>query len=110
MAAPGEALTQSGYIEHHLSNLSLAKLGMVADETSFWNVHIDSLFFSVLTGMLFLWVFRSVAKKATTGVPGKLQCFVEMVVEFVADNVKETFHGRNPLVAPLALTIFCSTF
>lgn len=107
MAAPGEALTQSGYIEHHLSNLSLAKLGMVADETSFWNVHIDSLFFSVLTGMLFLWVFRSVAKKATTGVPGKLQCFVEMVVEFVADNVKETFHGRNPLVAPLALTIFC---
>ena len=102
MAAP----TASGYIEHHLQNLSLAKFGLV-EETSFWNVHIDSLFFSVLTGMLFLWVFRSVAKKATVGVPGKLQCFVEMVVEFVGDNVKETFHGRNPLIAPLALTIFC---
>ncbi|MBW3698387.1 MULTISPECIES: F0F1 ATP synthase subunit A [Vibrio] len=102
MAAP----TASGYIEHHLQHLSLAKFGLV-EETSFWNVHIDSLFFSVLTGMLFLWIFRSVAKKATVGVPGKLQCFVEMVVEFVGDNVKETFHGRNPLIAPLALTIFC---
>ncbi|MCE7631360.1 F0F1 ATP synthase subunit A, partial [Vibrio fluvialis] len=49
MAAPGEALTSSGYIEHHLSNLSLYKLGLVAEETSFWNVHIDSLFFSLFT-------------------------------------------------------------
>ncbi|MCG7499280.1 F0F1 ATP synthase subunit A [Vibrio sp. Of7-15] len=100
MAAPGEALTPSGYITHHLTNLSVGDGG-------FWTVHIDSLFFSVLTGALFLWVFRSVAKKATTGVPGKLQCFVELVVEFVDQNVKETFHGRNPLIAPLALTIFC---
>lgn len=105
MATPGEALTSSSYIAHHLQHLSLAKLGLVA-EGSFWNVHIDSLLFSVATGVLFLWVFRSVAKKATTGVPSRLQCAVEMVVEFVADNVKDTFHGRNPLIAPLALTIF----
>ncbi|GEA52573.1 ATP synthase subunit a [Vibrio inusitatus NBRC 102082] len=105
MATPGEALTSSSYIDHHLQNLSLAKLGIVA-EGSFWNVHIDSLLFSVLTGVLFLWVFRSVAKKATTGVPSRLQCAVEMVVEFVGENVKDTFHGRNPLIAPLALTIF----
>ncbi|CAH0541975.1 F0F1 ATP synthase subunit A [Vibrio marisflavi] len=110
MAAPGEALTSAGYIEHHLANLSLAKLGLVAEETSFWNVNIDSLVFSVLTGVLFLWVFRSVAKKATSDVPGKLQCFVEMVVGFVDQNVKDTFHGRNPLIAPLALTIFCWVF
>lgn len=57
--------------------------------------------------MIFLWIFRSVAKKATVGVPGKLQCFVEILVEFVDQNVKDTFHGRNPLIAPLALTIFC---
>ncbi|GAL22868.1 ATP synthase F0 sector subunit a [Vibrio maritimus] len=44
MAAPGEALTSAGYITHHLTNLSLGKLGLV-DESSFWNVHIDSLFF-----------------------------------------------------------------
>ncbi|GEM81163.1 F0F1 ATP synthase subunit A [Vibrio superstes] len=105
MATPGEALTSSSYIAHHLQNLSLVKLGLV-EEGSFWNVHIDSLFFSVLTGVLFLWVFRSVAKKATTGVPSRLQCAVEMVVEFVGENVKDTFHGRNPLIAPLALTIF----
>ncbi|MGF1683417.1 F0F1 ATP synthase subunit A [Photobacterium minamisatsumaniensis] len=100
MAAPGEALTPSGYITHHLTNLSVGDGG-------FWTVHIDSLFFSALTGMAFLWLFRSVAKKATSGVPSKLQCFVEMVVEFVDSNVKDTFHGRNPLIAPLALTIFC---
>ncbi|MGY3571158.1 F0F1 ATP synthase subunit A [Vibrio sp. SCSIO 43135] len=102
MAAP----TASGYIEHHLQHLSLAKLGLV-EETSFWNVHIDSLFFSWFTGLIFLGVFYLVAKKVTAGVPGKLQCFVEMVVEFVDQNVKDTFHGRNPLIAPLALTIFC---
>ncbi|MGF1701876.1 F0F1 ATP synthase subunit A [Photobacterium makurazakiensis] len=100
MAAPGEALTPSGYITHHLTNLSVGDGG-------FWTVHIDSLFFSALTGIAFLWLFRSVAKKATSGVPSKLQCFVEMVVEFVDSNVKDTFHGRNPLIAPLALTIFC---
>lgn len=103
MAAPGEALTPSGYITHHLTNLAVGDGG-------FWTVHIDSLFFSVLTGMIFLGLFRSVAKKATSGVPGKLQCLVEILVEFVDTNVKDTFHGRNPLIAPLALTIFCWIF
>ncbi|GAL08032.1 F0F1 ATP synthase subunit A [Photobacterium aphoticum] len=100
MAAPGEALTPSGYITHHLTNLAVGDGG-------FWTVHIDSLIFSALTGLLFLWVFRKAAKSATSGVPGKLQCFVEILVEFVDTNVKDTFHGRNPLIAPLALTIFC---
>ncbi|PSW01403.1 F0F1 ATP synthase subunit A [Photobacterium lipolyticum] len=100
MSAPGEALTPSSYITHHLTNLTVGDGG-------FWTVHIDSLFFSVMTGLAFLWVFHSVAKKATSGVPGKLQCFVEIMVEFVDNSVKETFHGRNKLIAPLALTIFC---
>ena len=99
MAAPGEALTPSGYITHHLTNLSVGE--------GFWTVHIDSLFFSVLTGLIFLGLFRKAAKTATSGVPGKLQCFVEIMVEFVDGSVKETFHGRNKLIAPLALTIFC---
>ncbi|MEH6530060.1 MAG: F0F1 ATP synthase subunit A [Photobacterium frigidiphilum] len=100
MSAPGEALTSSSYITHHLTNLTVGDGG-------FWTVHIDSLFFSVLTGLAFILVFHSVAKKATSGVPSKLQCFVEMLVEFVDNSVKETFHGRNPLIAPLGLTIFC---
>jgi F-type H+-transporting ATPase subunit a len=67
MAAHGEALTSAGYIDHHLTNLSLYKLGLVAEETSFWNVHIDSLFFSWFTGLIFLGIFYKVAKKTTAG-------------------------------------------
>jgi len=102
MAATGEALTPQGYIQHHLTNLSVGE--------GFWTWHIDSLFFSVGLGVLFLWLFSRVSKKATTGVPGKLQCFVEMIIEFVDSSVKETFHGRNPVIAPLALTIFVWVF
>lgn len=66
MAAPGEALTPSGYITHHLTNLSTYKLGLVAEESSFWNVHIDSLFFSWFTGLIFLGIFYAVARKTTS--------------------------------------------
>ncbi|ATF09517.1 F0F1 ATP synthase subunit A [Candidatus Enterovibrio altilux] len=102
MAAPGETLTPSSYIVHHLLNLSVGE--------GFWMVHIDSLFFSVLIGIAFLWFFSSVAKKATTEVPGMIQCVVEIIVEFIDRNVRETFKGNNPLIAPLALTIFVWIF
>ena len=102
MAAQGEALTASSYIQHHLTNLAVGE--------GFWTWHIDSLLFSVGLGALFLWVFYKVGQKATVGVPGKLQCFVEMLVEFVDGVVKETFHGRNPVIAPLGLTIFVWVF
>lgn len=98
MADHGEALTASGYIAHHLHNWSVGE--------GFWTWHVDSLLFSVGLGILFLGLFYSVARKATTGVPGKLQCAVEIIVEFVDSNVRDTFHGRNKLIAPLALTIF----
>jgi len=102
MAAQGEALTASGYIQHHLTNLAVGE--------GFWTWHIDSLLFSVGLGALFLWIFYKVGQKATVGVPGKLQCFVEMLVEFVDGVVKESFHGRNPVIAPLGLTIFVWVF
>lgn len=98
MAEQSEALTSTGYIQHHLTNWSAGE--------GFWTWHIDSLAFSIGLGVLFLWLFHKVAKSATTGVPGKLQCLIEMTVEFVDSNVKDTFHGKNPLIAPLALTIF----
>lgn len=93
----GEA-TVSGYIKHHLTN------GTVGE--GFWTWHVDSIFWAVLLGLVFILSFRSVAKKATAGVPGKFQCLVEMIVEFVGQSVKDTFQGKNPLIAPLALTIF----
>jgi len=91
-------LTSQEYIKHHLTNLTVGE--------GFWTWHLDTLGWSVFLGLVFLTIFRSVAKKATTGVPGKLQCAVELVVGFVDDSVKGTFHGKNALIAPLALTIF----
>ncbi|MFH0255588.1 F0F1 ATP synthase subunit A [Vibrio rumoiensis] len=97
MAGSGE-LTPQEYISHHLTNLQAG--------SGFWTFNIDSLIFSVVLGSLMMWIFYRVGKKATSGVPGKLQCFVEMVVEFVDASVKDIFHGKNALVAPLALTVF----
>lgn len=94
--------TSADYISHHLSFLTTGE--------GFWNVHLDSLFFTILSAVLFLWVFRKVAKTATTGVPGKLQCLVEMIVEWINGIVRENFHGSRDVVAPLALTVFCWVF
>ena len=126
MAAEG-ALTTSGYIKHHLTNLTFGKLpegferydgtvlqdatwtiahGEEAASMGFWAINLDTMFFSVGLGVLFLWLFRKVAVKATSGVPGNLQNFVEAIVGFVDENVKSSFHSRNAVVAPLALTIF----
>ncbi|WP_040976717.1 F0F1 ATP synthase subunit A [Necropsobacter massiliensis] len=95
-------LTTSGYIQHHLEFLKTGD--------SFWNIHIDTLFFSVLSGVIFLFLFYKVATKATSGVPGKLQCLVEILVEWVDGIVKENFHGPRNVIAPLGLTIFCWVF
>jgi F-type H+-transporting ATPase subunit a len=116
----GETVTASSYIQHHLQNLTygmhpehgwmFAHTSKEAQEMGFWAVHVDTLGWSVGLGILFLWLFRKAAKKATTGIPGGLQNFVEIMVEFVDTSVKETFHGRNKVIAPLALTIFCWIF
>lgn len=95
-------MTSSSYIQHHLTNAQVGE--------GFWTWNIDTLIVSAVLGILFLAIFRMVAKKADTGVPGKLQCFVEMIIEFVDTSVKETFHGRSKLIAPLALTIFVWIF
>lgn len=114
------AETASGYIQHHLQNLtygqhpvngwSFAHTAQEAKEMGFWAFHVDTLGWSVVLGLLFVLLFRMAAKKATSGQPGGLQNFVEVMVEFVDTSVKETFHGRNPLIAPLALTIFVWVF
>lgn len=68
------------------------------------------MFFSVVLGLLFLVMFRSVAKKATSGVPGKFQTAIELIVGFVHGSVKDMYHGKSKLIAPLALTIFVWVF
>ncbi|PVX39245.1 F-type H+-transporting ATPase subunit a [Pasteurella langaaensis DSM 22999] len=98
----GESQTSIEYIQHHLTFLTSGE--------GFWSFNLDSLFFTVLTGLVFSGIFYSVGKKMTTGVPGKLQCVVEMLVEWIDGVVKENFSGKRTLVAPLALTIFVWVF
>ncbi|MBO9491288.1 F0F1 ATP synthase subunit A [Endozoicomonas sp. G2_1] len=106
------AADTGSYIKHHLTNAKMCSadggiaFNKACADAGFWTLHIDTLLWSIVLGLIFLLTFRSVAKKATTGVPGKLQCAVEMIVEFVDKSVKETFHGKNALIAPLSLTIF----
>jgi F-type H+-transporting ATPase subunit a len=103
-AGETEAGGMTEYIQHHLKHLT------VNEGHGFWQVHIDSVAFKLSIAFLFLVAFISVARRATPGVPGKFQCFIEMVVETVDGLVKETFHGKSRLIAPLAITIFCMVF
>ncbi|WP_016954711.1 F0F1 ATP synthase subunit A [Catenovulum sp. SX2] len=116
MAANGESLTSQGYIQHHLTNAKACftdqglSFNYACSDAGFWTWHIDTLGWSIFLGLIFILTFRSAAKKATTGVPGKFQCAVEMIVEFVGKSVKDTYHGDSKLIAPLALTIFVWVF
>lgn len=111
-----EQLTATGYIKHHLQNLTVglhpehgltfAHSAEDAREMGFWAVHLDTMFWSIGLGVLFLFLFRKVAVRVTSGVPGSLQNFVEWTIEFIDSQVRGSFSGRNHLIAPLALTIF----
>ncbi len=92
----------TGYIVHHLTPLSTGE--------GFWTLHLDSLFWSAVLGALFVCFFKTAADKATTETPGLVQNFAEMMIEFVDGQVKDSFHGRSKLIAPLALTVFCWVF
>jgi len=124
--------SSTDYIKHHLTNLTygelpagyeradgtvltesawtLAQTAQEASDMGFMALHVDSLAWSFGLGALIMFIFWRAAKKATTGVPSGLQNFVESLVEFVDNTVKESFNGKNALVAPLSLTIFCWVF
>lgn len=110
----GAAQTASEYIEHHLSNLTICRdqgeWVWNHCEGNFWALNVDSMFFSVLLGVVFLWLFGKVAKQASAGKPGKLQAAVELVVGFVQGAVRDAFQGDSKLIAPLSLTIFVWVF
>ncbi len=108
--------TSSEYIQHHLQNLTLGvkadgSIGIAhgaaeAKAMGFWAIHLDTMFWSIGLGALFLFFFYKAASKATSGVPGRWQNFVEMIIQFIDDNVRGTFTAKNDLVAPIALTLF----
>lgn len=101
-----------GYVLHHLRNLTVNLQTMRIDEHAqgFWALHLDSVLFSLLLGGLFFWLFRRVAVNASVERPGRLQSGIEIIVEFVNGQVRDLFHRENPIVAPLALTIFVWVF
>jgi len=115
-----ENITSAEYIRHHLQNLTLGRLpdgtwGIAenaeqAKEMGFWAFHLDTLAFSVGLGILFLFLFRWAAARATSSTPGGWQNFVEWIVEFIDGAVKGSFSGHNPVIAPLALTVFVWIF
>jgi F-type H+-transporting ATPase subunit a len=93
----------SEYIAHHLQNFSTSHQTSIID-FSVWN--IDTLFWSILCGLVTILVLRLAARKATPDVPGRFQCAVEMLVELVEDQSKSIIHGNRRFIAPLALTVF----
>lgn len=115
MSGSGETLGSKDYISHHLNNLQmdLRTFELVQpgnDSPGFWVINIDSMFFSIVLGLLFLFIFRRVAAKASSGVPGKLQCAVELIIGFVNSSVKDMYQGNSKVIAPLALTVFVWVF
>lgn len=108
--------TASEYISHHLTNLKVCRVdgAWVWNDPgctgNFWTIHVDSMFFSLLLGAVFIWLFGRVAKNVTSGKPGKLQAAIELIIKFVDTSVRDAFHGSNKLIAPLSLTIFVWVF
>jgi F-type H+-transporting ATPase subunit a len=95
----------TSYIKHHLTHLTVD-----TGHGAFWAVHVDSIFFTLLLSFVFILLLSLAARRATSGVPGKLQAAVEIVLEAVDGMVKDTYHGTNKFIAPLAVTIFCIVF
>ena len=115
-----EVHTSAEYIKHHLQNLTFGQLpdggwGIAhtpeqAKAMGFWALNLDTFGISLLLGVLMLFVFRRAAKSITAGAPSGLLNFCEWSIEFVDSNVRGSFSGKNPMIAPLALTIFFWVF
>jgi len=118
--AGGSEQTHGEYIQHHLQNLTYGKLpngewgiahsAAEAKAMGFWAFHVDTLAWALILGAVFFFLFRSVAKKANSGVPTRFQAGIESIVEFVDGNVRDSYHGTSKVIAPLALTLFVWIF
>lgn len=104
-------VSSTNYIKHHLTyltyNVSDMKMGSAG---GFWTINLDTVLFSLVLGTIVVLLMYYGARKVTTGVPGKIQNFAELMLEFADNQVKDCFHGKNNLIGPLALTIFLWVF
>ena len=117
----GENQTSQEYISHHLTNLTYGRhpdgswgFAGSTDEIEamgFWAINVDTMFWSVLLGFVFLGIFIKGARSATADLPGNWQNMCEVAVEFVEDNIRQVFGNRpNPVIGPLSLTILIWVF
>ena len=115
MATGSTTRTSGEYIQHHLQNLQVCRTD---NGEWLWNhcagnpvaINVDSMFWSLFLGTIFIFLFRFSAKKVSIAEPSKLQASVEIIINFIDSSVKDTFHGKSKLIAPLALTIFVWVF
>lgn len=99
------------YIQHHLTNNQYplteeAAIAIEKGQMTFWALNLDTIAVSIMLGALIVFVSMRLGKQLETGRPGGFQNFVESILDFVATNVRDAFPGHNPIIAPLALTIF----
>jgi F-type H+-transporting ATPase subunit a len=103
-------ISSTDYIKHHLTYLTFNLKTMSFGSGGFWTINVDTIFFSLLSGMVALGLLVLGSRRVSTGVPGKWQNFAEMMLDFADSQVKDCFHGRSALIGPLALTIFVWVF
>jgi F0F1-type ATP synthase, subunit a len=117
MATGNELIASGDYIKHHLQNLTygqnpntgvweFAHTAQEAKEMGFMAFHLDTLGVSFILGALFLTFFYRIGKKMTADTPSGAQNFIESIIEFIDENVRGSFNGKNPMVAPLAFDNF----
>lgn len=95
------------YIQHHLTNWCVGDCDPVTHQAAgFWAFHVDTIAVSCILAVLIVLVSKRVGANLESGTPGGFQNFVESILDFVSQQVKDTFPGHNPIIAPLALTIF----
>lgn len=104
-------VSSTQYIKHHLTylNFNVKTMSFGADG-GFWTLNLDTILFSLVSGLFILALLYFGARRVTTGVPGKLQNFAEIMLSFADNQVKDCFHGKNNVIGPLALTIFVWVF
>jgi F-type H+-transporting ATPase subunit a len=107
--ATEHALTAGEYITHHLTHARNHEPSSLVD---FSSASFDSMFFSLLLGVVTCWILWAAARKATSGVPGRFQAAVEILVEMVENQAKGIVHNAQSrkFVSPLALTLFVWIF
>ena len=104
-------VSNTHYIKHHLTYLTFnVKTMSLGPDGGFWTLNLDTLFFSIFLGATVLFLMYFGARRVSTGIPGKLQNFAEIMLVFADNQVKDCFHGKNNVIGPLALTIFMWVF